>query len=115
MFKKSLVKIVKRTDFEICKLIFEALFQKNPVYKSDLRELVGLGPKSINKWIDLITFIQSQPKIKITKIGRNQVLELETPSLEKDIYPETIEALKVMRLFLRLSPDELKKKLELLR
>ena len=103
---------MKRTDFEICKLIFEALFQKNPVYKSDLRNLVGLGPKSINKWLDLITFIQSQPKIKITKIGRNQVLELETPPFEKDIFPETIEALKAMEIFLKLSPEERKKKLE---
>ena len=103
---------MKRTDFEVCKSIFEALFQNNSIHKSDLRELAGLGPRSINKWVDLIAFIQSQPKLKITKSGRYQMLQLETPPLDETLHPETIEALKIMRTFLKLPPDELKKKLE---
>lgn len=102
---------MKRTDFEVCKSVFETLFQKNPVHKSDLRTLTGLGPSSVNKWIDLIEFIQSQPKLKIIKSGRCQMLELEKPSLEEKIDPEAIEALKVMRSFIKMSPEELKQKL----
>lgn len=103
---------MKRTDFEVCKSIFEALIQNNPIHKSDLRELTGLGPKSVNKWVDLIGFIQSQPKLKITKSSRYQILELATPPPDEKVYPETIEALKLMRSLLVLPPDELKKKLE---
>ena len=103
---------MKRTSLEICKSIFEALFQYSPIYKSDLRELTGLGPNSINKWVDLIEFIQSQPELKVTRIGSHQVLELEKLSVDKTIYPETVEALKAMRALLKLSPDELKKRFE---
>ena len=103
---------MKRTDFDVCKSIFEALFQNNPIHKSDLRALTGLGPRSVNKWIDLIAFIQSQPKLKITKSGRYQILELATPSPDEKVYPENIEALKAMKALLNLPPDELKKKLE---
>jgi hypothetical protein len=102
---------MKRTDFEVCKSVFEVLLQKNPIHKSDLRGLVSLGPRSVNKWIDLIAFIQSQPKLKIIKKGRYQMLELERPPLEETLDPEAVEALKIMRSFLKLSPDELKKKL----
>jgi len=103
---------MKRTDFDLCKSIFETLFQNNPIHKSDLRTLMGLGPRSINKWIELIAFIQSQPKLKITKSGRYQILELATPSPDEKVYPETIEALKAMRSLLLLPSDELNKKLE---
>lgn len=103
---------MKRTDFEVCKAIFEALFQNNPIHKSDLRKLTGLGPRSVNKWVDLIAFIQSQPEVKITKTGRYQILELEKPPFDETIYPETLEALKIMSSFLKLPPDELKKKLQ---
>jgi len=103
---------MKRTYLEVCKSIFEVLFQKNPIHKSDLRELTGLGPRSVNKWIDLIGFTQSQPKLKVTKKGRYQMLELEKPPFDETLYPETIEALKIMRSFLNLPLDELKKKLE---
>jgi hypothetical protein len=105
------LKKLKRTDFEVCKSVFETLFQKNPIHKSDLRTLTGLGPYSVNKWVDLIAFIQSQPKLKITKSGRCQMLELEKPPLEEEVDPEAIEALKMMRAFLKLSPSEFKQKL----
>jgi len=101
----------KRTDFEVCKSIFDALFQKNPIYKSDLRELSGLGPRSVSKWVELIAFIQSQAKLKVTKIGRYEMLELEKQYGE-EVYPETIEALKAMRSLLTLPPDEFQKKLK---
>jgi len=102
---------MKRTDFEVCKSVFETLFQNNPIHKSDLRTYIGLGPRSINKWVDLIAFIQSQPKLKITNSGRCQILELEKPPLDEKLEPETIEALKIMSSFLRLPPDKLKEKL----
>jgi len=105
---------MKRTDFEVCKSVFEVLFQNNIIHKSDLRGLTRLGPKSVNKWVDLIAFIQSQPKLKITKKGRYQMLELEKPPLDEKVDAETIEALKIMRSLIELPPDELKKRLILL-
>lgn len=103
---------MKRKDLEICKCVFETLFQKNPIHQSDLRSLTGLGPKSIKKWTDLITFIQSQPELKITKSGRYKMLELVKPPMDNRIYPETIEALKAMRDFFKLTPDEARKKID---
>jgi len=116
--KSELVKVKtikkKRTDFEVCKSIFEVLFQKNIIHKSDLRKLIGLSAKSINKWIDLITFIQSQPDIIVTKKGRYEILEIKKQEVDTTIYPETIEALKLMKKLIELPPEELKKKLEIL-
>lgn len=106
---------MKRTDFEVCKSVFEALFQNNPIHKSDLRKLSGLSARSVNKWVDLIAFIQSQPDLKITKKGRYEMLELEKHKVDTTIYPETLEALKLMKAFLDLPPEELKKKLELMK
>jgi hypothetical protein len=103
---------MKRTDFEVCKSVFEVLFQNNPIHKSDLRGLTSLGPRSVNKWVDLIAFIQSQPKLKITRKGRYQMLELEKPPLDEKIDSETIEALRIMRSLIELPPDELKKRLD---
>jgi len=103
---------MKRTDFEVCKSVFEVLFQNNPIHKSDLRGLTSLGPRSVNKWVDLIAFIQSQPQLKITKKGRYQMLELEKPPLDENINSETVEALRIMRSLIELPPDELKKRLD---
>lgn len=103
----------KRTDFEVCKSIFEVLFQRNTIHKSDLRKLIGLNAKSINKWVDLITFVQSQPEIIVAKKGRYEILEIKRQE-DKIIYPETIEALKLMRKLIELPPEELKEKLEML-
>jgi len=105
---------MKRTDFEVCKSVFEALFQKNPIHKSELRDLIGLGAKSVNKWVDLIAFIQSQPKLKITKSGRYEMLDIEKHKVDMTVYPETIQTLKLMKILLDLPPEELKKKLEML-
>jgi ribonuclease D len=102
---------MKRTEFQICKEIFEALFQNNPIHKSDLRNLTGLGQSSINKWVDLIGFIQSQSKLKITKVGRHKILELEKPPLDETVYPETIEALKAMKAILKMNSEEIRKEL----
>lgn len=110
----SQIRKTKRTEFEICKTIFETLFQNNLIHKSDLRELTGLGQRSINKWVNLIAFIQSQPNLEITKVGRQQMLELEKSALDETVFPETIEALNAMKRLLELPPNELRKKLKTL-
>lgn len=106
---------MKRTDLAVCKSVFEALFQKNPIHKSELRESTGLGARSVNKWIDLVAFVQSQPRLKITKSGRYEMLELEKQKVDMEVYPETLEALKVMKALIDLPPEKLKEKLELLK
>lgn len=57
--------------------IFEFLEKESqPIFKSQLRE-VGLDSKSAQKYIDTIEFIQSQPKLIVTKTKNNVIIELE--------------------------------------
>lgn len=68
---------MKKTLLNRTRDIFNLLDQQNePIYKSELRTL-GLGAKSADRYIELIEFIQSQPKIKVTRIKNNVFIELE--------------------------------------
>ena len=107
--------MTKRSSFEVCKAIFEALFRASPIYKSELREMTGLGARSVDRWVDLITFIQSQPALNVIKRGRLEMLEIERQKIDETIYPETLEALKAMRDLIMLPKGELKRKIELLK
>lgn len=103
---------MKRSNFQICKSIFEALLVSNPLYKSELREKADLGAESIDRWVDLITFIQSQPTLNVLEYGRHQLLELEKTETDVEITPEALVALKRMKNFLDLSEEEIEKRLK---
>jgi len=48
--------------------------QAEPFPKSELKE-IGLNPKTAESWIQLIEYIQSQPRIRITKMRSQTYIE----------------------------------------
>ena len=49
-------------------------FMDEPFAKTRLTE-ANISPKAAENWLDLIVFIQNQPKIRVTKTKRNTVVE----------------------------------------
>lgn len=48
--------------------------QPEPFPKSEFKE-IGLNPKTAESWIQLIEYIQSQPRIRVTKMGSHTYVE----------------------------------------
>ncbi|MFX0061468.1 MAG: hypothetical protein ACFFC7_04720 [Candidatus Hermodarchaeota archaeon] len=65
----------RRTMLERARAIFELIKQENsPFPKSKLKD-IGFGATSAESWLDLIVYIQSQPKIRLIKSGRIVLVE----------------------------------------
>jgi len=65
----------RRTLRERAEAIFKFIkTQKNAFPKSRLKE-IGLNPKAAEKWLDLIDYIQKQPKIRLLKSEHNTLIE----------------------------------------
>ena len=57
------------------KAIFDFIeYLDEPFAKSQLQE-IGLNPATADKWLDLIVFIQRQPRIRLIKTKRNTIIE----------------------------------------
>ncbi len=83
-----------RTAFDIAKEIFEALYEESPLLKTELAKKVGLNTDSLSQWIDIIEFIQRQPKLLKKKIGKRiEVIDLEKEEVKEEITPEIVEAM----------------------
>ena len=64
-----------RTLLRRAKEIFHHIeMQSEPFPKSEFSE-IGLNPSAAEKWLELIDFIQSQPRIKITRMGSSTFVE----------------------------------------
>ena len=58
------------------KAIFEVLENKEGiVYKSDFRP-IGLDANSSEQWLKIIQYIQSKPKVEVTKAGKFTAVKL---------------------------------------
>ncbi|MBI5253087.1 MAG: hypothetical protein HY930_01625 [Euryarchaeota archaeon] len=76
------------------KEIFEALYEESPLLKTELAKKVGLNTDSLSQWIDIIEFIQRQPKLLKKKIGKRiEVVDLEKEEVKEEITPEIVEAM----------------------
>lgn len=65
----------RRTITERVESIFDFIeMQPEPFAKSELQR-IGLNPKSSEKWLRLIEYIQNQPMIKLTKMGNSLYIE----------------------------------------
>lgn len=85
---------IMRKKFEISKEIFEALYEESPLLKTELAKKVGLNTDSLSQWIDVIEFIQRQPKLLKSKIGKRiEVIDLEKEEVSETITPEMVEAM----------------------
>ena len=65
----------RRTLLERVEAIFEFIEkQKGNFPKSRLKE-IGLNPRAAEKWLILIDYIQTQPKIRLVQTGHNTLIE----------------------------------------
>lgn len=65
----------RRTLAERAESIFRFIdAQSEPFPKSEFQR-IGLNPTTAENWIHLIEFIQSQPRIKVTKMGSSTYVE----------------------------------------
>jgi hypothetical protein len=60
---------------ERAKAIFDFIdYLDEPFAKSQLQE-IGLNPATADKWLNLIVYIQKQPRIRLIKTKRNTIIE----------------------------------------
>jgi hypothetical protein len=65
----------RRTLQERAESIFSFIdAQPEPFPKSELQR-IGLNPTTAESWVRLIEYIQSQPRIKVTKMGSSTFIE----------------------------------------
>jgi len=65
----------RRTLIQRAKDIFNSINNEEDSFpKSNLKN-VGINPDTAEKWLELIVFIQSQPRIRLIKTSRNTVVE----------------------------------------
>ncbi len=65
----------RRTLAERAESIFRFIdAQSEPFPKSEFQR-IGLNPTTAENWVSLIEYIQSQPRIKVTKIGSSTYIE----------------------------------------
>jgi len=102
-----------RTAFDIAKEIFEALYGESPLLKTELAKKVGLNTDSLSQWIDIIEFIQRQPKLLKKKIGKRiEVVDLEKEGVKEEITPEIVEAMVEFEKYLEKIEEAPQKKEE---
>jgi len=67
--------LVRRTLIERADAIFQLIEKEDdPFPKSKLQD-IGFNPSTAEKWLDLITFIQRKPRIRIIKTGSSTIIE----------------------------------------
>ncbi len=65
----------RRTLIERAQAIFKLVeYEDDPFPKSNLQK-VGLNPATAEKWLDLIVYIQKQPRIRLIKTKSTTIIE----------------------------------------
>ncbi|MCE7743018.1 MAG: hypothetical protein GOP50_11255 [Candidatus Heimdallarchaeota archaeon] len=65
----------RRTLLERAQAIFKLVeYEDDPFPKSKLQK-VGLNPTTAEKWLDLIVYIQKQPRIRLIRTRNNTIIE----------------------------------------
>jgi hypothetical protein len=57
------------------KAVFDIIHEKEKPFPKTALTSAGLSPKAASNWLDLIVYIQEQPKIRVTKTDRNTIVE----------------------------------------
>ncbi len=82
----------RRTMMERAKAIFDFIeYLDEPFAKSQLQE-IGLNPTTADKWLDLIVFIQKQPRIRLIKTRRTTIIEKHEQkfhTMSREIFMDT--------------------------
>jgi hypothetical protein len=72
--------ISRRNKFALFQAIFSTIPQDGHILITQLREKTGMQHHALRKYLDVIDFIQSQPKITRRKLGRIETLAYESDS-----------------------------------
>ena len=65
----------RRTLFERAEKIFEIINDEDQPFPKSYLYKAGLNSITAEKWLELITFIQSQPRIRLVKTNKTAIIE----------------------------------------
>jgi hypothetical protein len=71
----NIPKSSRRTLLQRAEEIFNLIDSEDNSFPKSRLKIVGLNPDTAEKWLDLIVFIQSQPRIRLVKTSRNTLVE----------------------------------------
>ncbi len=72
---KNTISSSRRTLLERAKDIFSLIEAEEDSFPKSNLKYAGLNPETAEKWLELIVFIQNQPRIRLVKTSRNTVVE----------------------------------------
>lgn len=72
---KKAISSSRRTLLERAKDIFNLIETEEDSFPKSNLKYAGLNPETAEKWLELIIFIQNQPRIRLVKTSRNTVVE----------------------------------------
>ena len=73
----------RRTLLERAQAIFKLVeYEDDPFPKSKLQK-VGLNPATAEKWLDLIVYIQKQPRIRLIRTRKYTIIEKHEQKYQK--------------------------------
>jgi len=65
----------RRTLQERIEAIFHFIDGQNEIFPKSRLKNIGLNPKTAEKWLKLIEYIQNQPRIRLIQTGHNTLIE----------------------------------------
>ncbi|UCH03480.1 MAG: hypothetical protein JSW05_07730 [Candidatus Thorarchaeota archaeon] len=65
----------RRTLVERAESIFEFILAKGEPFPKSRLQAIGFNPSTAESWVRLIEYIQSQPTIKVTRMGSSTYIE----------------------------------------
>jgi len=65
----------RRTLQERVEAIFELIDSQEQVFPKSRLKKIGLNPRTAEKWLKLINYIQNQPKIRLIQTKHNTLIE----------------------------------------
>ena len=85
----------RRTMIERAKAIFDLIDHiDEPIPKSQLQD-IGLNPATADKWLELILYIQKQPRIRLVKTKRTTIIERHEQkyhAMSREIYMDSTKS-----------------------
>ena len=69
------VYMVRRTMLERAKDIFDFIKKMDEPFPKSKLQKIGLNPETAEKWLELIIYIQRQPRIRLVKTKNTTIVE----------------------------------------
>jgi hypothetical protein len=65
----------RRSIKERVEAIFDFISAQGEAFAKSNFKKIGLNPAAAEKWLNIIVYIQNQPKIRVLKTGHNTIIE----------------------------------------